>query len=861
MQWVVSFLAIVMIGCGVGVLEDPNPHSTGSVSGDTLAGGDAVGTPGDAVGGGDTRGSGDSGRGDLRMGGDTRGGDESGGDGVVGGDVTVGGDESRGGDAVGGDDNGPQTRPNVVLFLVDDMGWTDWQRHPQLNPTGSIVYETPNMHRLADEGVTFGHGYSSAPVCSPTRASIMTGKTTARTHISQWIVSDDTWQQTLQTANLKQPPDWQRNLLASEVTVAEAFQSAGYATGFVGKWHMGRKEDPGGNPLNHGFDTDVGSANANGSGNSYNLDSHFAGSDGAWAGMTGLEEPGSFAPDAYLADVLTDAAEDFVEHRHGEPFFLLLSQHVPHQPIEAPQNLVDKYTAKIATLQSQGRNLKGHTSPVYAGMIESMDDSLGRILDRLDDPNDDGSTADSIRDNTIIVFASDNGGLLRVDSRPDRPYATRNLPLRDGKGSLYEGGVRVPFLVSWTGNGAIAQGTVSTARTSSHDIYPTLLEMTGVAGDPAHNASMDGVSIVEAIEGLPFTRPWQFWHYPHMSPQDYSRYVVGGRFVSAVRQGAWKLLYYYDNQQFALYQTDGDIGETTNLMGASRRAERVAHELSQALHDHLQAAGAQTPINKSTNQPVALPPVLPAQPIALDGPTAHFGLDETNGTVIADSSGNGNHGALTGGTNVTLGQPGVSGSAIGFDGGGVRILDGTTDLRIEGNNARTISLWFSAAQIDACLQRMVGISDWVNQSGNPTIFDIVLEEVDGDAMVGVRYGNGNSFYLDEQDQPFQVGEWYHVAFVYDGTFLDFDETDDADLLGLSVFVNGVQVDSDGGNHNNAGQFLETGDPDGGSVANDVTIGRAHRSVPCYFFRGSIDEVRIHETALALHQIQELFDNP
>ena len=380
-------------------------------------------------------------------------------------------------DADGGQDAdaGPATRPNVVLFVVDDMGWTDWQADAQLNPTGSIVYETPNMLRLAGQGVTFSQTYAAAPVCSPTRAALLTGKTPARLRLTEYIPGQGN-----ETANLREPATWLRNLPAAEVTLAEALAADGYATGFFGKWHLGEEGTAAADPLQNGFEVNVGGLHR---GNPTFAGGYFAGADGAWAEMPGLDTPSTYASDAYLSDALSEQAESFIEQSQqgGRPFFVMMSHYVVHTPLEAPAELITKYTQKIAELQSQGQDLKGHDDPTYAAMVEKMDQSLGRLLDRLDDPNGDGEADDSIRNHTIIVFVSDNGGLF--------PAATGNSPLREGKGSLYEGGIREPFIVSFTGHAALEQGSRSAARSSSHDVYPTLLAMTQVAGDDAQNAS------------------------------------------------------------------------------------------------------------------------------------------------------------------------------------------------------------------------------------------------------------------------------------------------------------------------------------------------------------------------------------
>lgn len=491
-----------------------------------------------------------------------------------------------------------QDNPNIVLFLVDDMGWTDWQQDASLNPEGSVVYETPNMLQLAQSGKVFDNAYAASPVCSPTRAAIMTGKTPARTRISDFISGTNN-----STANLQQPA-WTKNLPSSEITLAESLSAAGYTTGFFGKWHLGQGGNNAADPLLNGFDVNVGGT---ASGNPGGAGGFFAGSDGRWAGLPGLDTFGTYPSDKYLSDALSEQAQTFITNESGEPFFLMMSHYLVHTPIQAPSNLITKYTNKINSLQGQGVDLKDHDNPTYAAMVEKMDQSLGNLLTRLDDPNGDGNTADSVRDNTLIVFASDNGGLWSSEGSP-----TRNLPLREGKGSMYEGGIRTPFLMSWTGNASVQQGVVTDARTSAHDIYATALDAAGVLGDGSTpqttGAELDGVSVLPALEGQAFDRGLQHWHYPHISPQDRnSGLISGGTFVSAVRKDEWKLVFFYDDRHYELYNLESDLGETTDVLSANRE---VAFELSAAMSNYLVDVNAQMPISQSTNQPVDVPPIL-----------------------------------------------------------------------------------------------------------------------------------------------------------------------------------------------------------------------------------------------------------
>lgn len=511
-------------------------------------------------------------------------------------------------------------RPNVVMFFADDLGWTDWQYDAALNPTGSVVYETPNMLRLAQSGVVFNQAYSASPVCSATRSSLLTGKTTARTNFTYLAGGGSP-----NSSPTLRAPVSSGATPGGEITIAEALNSpaGGYDTGFIGKWHAGA------GPTSHGFDYNIAGGGA-GCPCSPISDGFFAGADGGWSGMPGIQS--GYPADAYLTDVLSDFAEDYIEQQAGgsNPFFLQMSTYQVHVPLDAPQAVTNKYAAKIADLTNQGVDLKGHNNPVYAAMIEKMDESLGRILDRLEDPNGDGDTADSIRDNTIVMLAADNGGLT-VSELGD-PAPTLIGPLREGKGSLYEGGIRTPMITSWPGNASIAQGTTSDARVSSHDFYPTLLELTGLESNPAvpRNAVIDGVSFAGALEGGPHERGYQYWHLPHRTNQDQRGQeqgitFEGGSYVSAIRDDTHKMVFQYETRQHELYDLSNDIGETTDLL-ASDPAK--AFELSLAMHSYLSRVGASTPILKATGLAVDLPPVLWLTPQGdFDGSGAIDGSD------------------------------------------------------------------------------------------------------------------------------------------------------------------------------------------------------------------------------------------
>ena len=341
--------------------------------------------------------------------------------------------------------------PNVVMFLADDMGWTDWQYDATLNPTGSKVYETPNLLALAQRSVNVTNAYAPSPVCSPTRAAILTGKSPARTRISNYVPGIPNT-----SATLKEPSGWVRQLPGQGTipNAASLLKANGYATGHFGKWHLGTASVT----QFYGYDVNLGGNGDGGPGDS--AGGWFAGADGMWP-LPGLDTPGTYPADKYLSDAVTELAGNFIQQNASQPFFLSNWDFQVHIPLQAPQVLVDKYTTKIQTLQGQGVDLKGHTNATYAAMVEKMDQNVGALMARLDDPNMDGIQTDSVLDNTIFIFTSDNGGAYHADGNP-----TRNLPSREGKGSLYEGGLRVPLLVSHGNNLDIDQGSMSSARTS-----------------------------------------------------------------------------------------------------------------------------------------------------------------------------------------------------------------------------------------------------------------------------------------------------------------------------------------------------------------------------------------------------------
>jgi arylsulfatase A len=420
-------------------------------------------------------------------------------------------------------------RPNIVFILIDDMGWTD------LSCMGSTFYETPNVDRLAREGMKFTQAYAACTVCSPTRASLMTGKYPARLHITDYIPGEKH-----PKAKLK-IPDWTKHLPLEEITIAKVLKSAGYATASIGKWHLGPTEFF---PDRQGFDLNRG-------------------------GCDKGQPPSYFSPyriptledgpkGEYLTDRLTDEAVKFIEASKDRPFFLYLPHYAVHMPLQAKPEQLEKYRAKIKPGMDQ-------KNAAYAAMVESVDQSVGRILATLE--------ALKLSEKTIVVFSSDNGGLLE---------ATSNKPLRVGKGSAYEGGIRVPLLFRWPG--IVKPGSVSETPTITLDWYPTIVEAAGAKLDSKQ--IVDGASLLPLLRGVDgFVRDAIFWHYPHY-------HGGGAKPYSAVRQGDLRLVEFFEDDHVELYNLKDDVGETKDL--AASMPEK-AQQLRKLLSDWRVSVGAQMP--------------------------------------------------------------------------------------------------------------------------------------------------------------------------------------------------------------------------------------------------------------------------
>ncbi|WP_258104096.1 sulfatase [Marinoscillum sp. MHG1-6] len=438
--------------------------------------------------------------------------------------------------------------PNVVLIVIDDLGWKD------IGIYGSDFYQTPNVDALAREGVMFTNGYSACTVCSPTRAAIMTGKYPATIRCTDWI---EGWK--MKNKPLK-VPDWTMYMDTSEFTLARAFKGAGYQTAHIGKWHLG--EDSIYWPENQGFDINIGGWSK---GSPNTKKGKFNGYFAPFGNPRLEDKPG----DEYLTERLTDEAVGFIKNASsstdGKPFFLNFWTYNVHAPLQAKEEKVAKYDSLQDTSFQQ-------QNPIYAAMVEHMDEAVGRIIQTLKE--------EGLYDNTIIVFTSDNGGLIGRGKNK----VTNNSPLRSGKGDLYEGGVRIPLIIRDPFSGAYGQ--VSETPTISMDLYLTLAKLSGISIPEKIESQLEGIDLSPVLTGHPTKERDLFWHYPHYHKEGATPY-------SAIRSGDWKLVYYYETESSALFNLKNDIGETEDVSDAN---EDVKSLLISKLEKWKDDINAQSPV-------------------------------------------------------------------------------------------------------------------------------------------------------------------------------------------------------------------------------------------------------------------------
>ncbi len=444
---------------------------------------------------------------------------------------------------------------NFLFILADDYGYHD------LSASGSKFYETPNIDRIAHEGMIFTDGYAACQVCSPSRASIMSGKFPARHGITDFIgaPTGENWRKQGRHNKLL-PPEYARNLSLDYITLPEAMKEAGYKTFFAGKWHLGGK---GSWPEDHGFDINIGGWDAGSPKGGY-----FA----PWDNPNLRSGPDG----ENLSMRLAKETVQFLKENKDTSFFAYLSFYAVHGPIQTTQDKWAKYREKAERLGVAESGYKmGHflpirqvqDNPVYAGLVEAMDDAVGEVLKTLDELG--------LAENTVVVFTSDNGGVAAGDS-----YSTSNLPLRAGKGYQFEGGIREPYFIKVPGLG---NGQKNNTPVSGTDFYPTILELAGVHLKPQEHS--DGVSLVPLLKGETIPERPLIWHYPHYGNQ-------GGEPSSVIRLGDWKLIHYYEDGHEELYNLKDDLEETTDL--ASKNQDKVK-ELKEKLFSYLNKIGAKFP--------------------------------------------------------------------------------------------------------------------------------------------------------------------------------------------------------------------------------------------------------------------------
>lgn len=485
------------------------------------------------------------------------------------------------------------SKPNIIFFMVDDLGWSD------LGFQGSTFYETPNIDKLARESVSFSNAYAASHVCSPSRASLISGQYPARLHLTDWLPGRKNYPfQKLSNADIVQ------HLPYDILTLPEILKQNGYATAIIGKWHLGEDSL---STERQGFDLHIPDYNKGWPNGTYFSPYNMKGLEGG--------------PDGeYLTDRLTSEAIKYIDAHKEKPFFLYLSHFAVHDPIEGRPDLVKKYQKKLAGMpvpkivpfilepnpddsiqltrdelnellsqpDYQGFELSPHRTVKikqiqdnvqFAAMVESVDESLGRIISELDRLG--------LRDNTIVIFFSDNGGMSAANYfKPDRKiaaknldkaFSTSNLPLRGGKGWLYEGGIREPLIISWKGT-KLKKGSVSDIPVISTDFYPTLIELAGITSPSQMH--LDGVSIAPVLENSGKTKELKsralYWHFPQYS--NHGQQSPGG----AIRLGDYKLLEYYENCRVQLFDLRKDPGELHDL---SEEMPQKTEQLKKMLDD------------------------------------------------------------------------------------------------------------------------------------------------------------------------------------------------------------------------------------------------------------------------------------
>lgn len=489
--------------------------------------------------------------------------------------------------------NAQQDRPNIILFMVDDMGWQDtslpfWTQRTRLNS----IYETPNMERLARHGMMFTQAYAS-PISSPSRCSLLTGSNAVRHHVTNWTFRRG--QMTDESDDYLVPPDWNYNGICQTDGVPNTFlarsfvdilRENGYHTIHCGKAHWGAQDTPSERPEHFGFEVNIAGHAAGGPAtylSELNYGHDAEGNPTAQFAVPGLQKywgTGTFLTDALTKEAIAEL-DSFSACHSARPFFLYLSHYAVHVPIDRDMRFYEKY-------RHRGLSEK---EAAYASLIEGMDKSLGDILDWLDRNGE--------AQNTIVLFMSDNGGYATGSQWRDEPLYTQNAPLRSGKGSLLEGGIREPMIVRWPG---VTEGSRHCDNyLLIEDFFPTILEMAGI-----HNYSVpqnvDGRSFVPLLKGRgnPSWKRALVWNYPHV----WGNTGPGIDMNCAIRQGDWKLIYYYKDKRKELYNIRQDISEEHDL---SSQRPALVRRLSRKLGKLLRSMNAQRPIERVSGLPCPWP--------------------------------------------------------------------------------------------------------------------------------------------------------------------------------------------------------------------------------------------------------------